>query len=367
MLRLAHAAAERYPDRAALRLSLAQALEGVGRSDEAAQCLLAAAKDFPGNEAVEAALAHLLARTGQFEAALERARQWPESAWAAKLSLKLLMLQGRTREAAAHEAAVASADPADPHLLDLYALELNASPEALLRRCEGALEHRPGACNAIYWKTMALARLGRREDAAALMGLDAFVQIRPLAAPAGFGGDGAFSSALRDEIHRNPTLHSDPMGHASIRGMRTRTFPMPGDRAATALLAAIRNAVADYADGLAGPHPLLDGRPDRASFNAWALIFGSGGRQRIHHHPGAWLTGVYYVSAATRSGGAIRIGPLPERLGIDPPWPVSEVQPEAGTLILFPSYVPHETVPPGDGNERISVAFDVTAAPAATP
>jgi hypothetical protein len=28
----------------------------------------------------------------------------------------------------------------------------------------------------------------------------------------------------------------------------------------------------------------------------------------------------------------------------------------------FPSFIPHETVPPGEGAERISVAFDVTAA-----
>jgi hypothetical protein len=41
---------------------------------------------------------------------------------------------------------------------------------------------------------------------------------------------------------------------------------------------------------------------------------------------------------------------------------VIEVEPVPGTLLLFPSFVPHETVPPGEGAERISVAFDVAAA-----
>jgi hypothetical protein len=88
----------------------------------------------------------------------------------------------------------------------------------------------------------------------------------------------------------------------------------------------------------------------------------------LHHHPGCWLTGVYYVSArrddpvaeAPRPG-MIRIGALPAWAGVEPPWPVLEVEPVPGTLLLFPSFVPHETVPPGDGAERISVAFDVAA------
>jgi hypothetical protein len=98
----------------------------------------------------------------------------------------------------------------------------------------------------------------------------------------------------------------------------------------------------------------------------WALVFRGGGHQVPHHHPGCWLTGVYYVSARRdppRPGeplpGIIRIGGLPGWAGVEPPWELIEVEPVPGTLLLFPSFVPHETVPPGEGAERISVAFDV--------
>jgi hypothetical protein len=112
----------------------------------------------------------------------------------------------------------------------------------------------------------------------------------------------------------------------------------------------------------------VQARPLRAAMTQWALIFRGAGHQLPHHHPGCWLTGVYYVSARydrPQPGeplrGMIRIGCIPEWAGAEPPWDVREVEPVPGTLLLFPSFVPHETVPPGDGGERISVAFDVTA------
>ena len=58
----------------------------------------------------------------------------------------------------------------------------------------------------------------------------------------------------------------------------------------------------------------------------------------------------------------LRVGMLPDWAGVEPPWGIHTFEPVPGTLIMFPSFVPHETVPPGDEAERMSVAFDVTAA-----
>lgn len=367
MLALAQAAALDSPNRAALQIAFAKGLEGVGRADEAIARLGAAAARLPRDEALDAALAAMLGRAERFEEALSRARRWPDSPWAARLALKLLMRQKRFEDASAHEAAVEAADPANADLLDLRAMRLRAEPEALLELCERALEHRPGACAALYWKAVALALLGRSREAADLMGLERVVRVAPLAAPPGFGGDEAFRAALRSEILANPTLHADPVGHASSEGTRTRVFPMPGDAAGTALLLSIRSAVAAYAEAFRDGHGFAAARPARATLNAWALIFRGAGRQLVHHHPEAWLTGVYYVAAgggAGAGGGAIRIGSRPLALrDMDTPWQPIEIEPVPGTLILFPSYVPHETLPPEQGTERISVAFDVAAAP----
>jgi hypothetical protein len=40
-----------------------------------------------------------------------------------------------------------------------------------------------------------------------------------------------------------------------------------------------------------------------------------------------------------------------------------EIEPVPGRLVLFPSYVPHATIPPGSSDgARICVTFDVVAA-----
>lgn len=362
---LARSALAGAPDNPALHLILARALAGAGRLDEAVSGLRQALTLLPGHEGLHEELAHALARRGEVEAALACARG-RDAPWASAFAFKLLIRHGRRAEAEALEAAVATIRPADHDLLESRAKRSRDDPEKLLRLCEDVLGHDPGAAHALYYKAVALARLGRRDEAAALMGLDRFLRIAPLAAPPGFGGDEAFREAVRGEILANPSLHRDPAGHATRSGVRTGTFPAVGDRAAAALVGAIRAAIGDYAAALSGDHPFVRARPRRATLTQWALVFEGGGHQLPHHHPGCWLTGVYYVSArrapSRQDGphpGPIRIGILPGWAGIEPPWPVLEVEPVPGTLLLFPSFVPHETMPPGDGAERISVAFDV--------
>jgi oxalate decarboxylase/phosphoglucose isomerase-like protein (cupin superfamily) len=115
---------------------------------------------------------------------------------------------------------------------------------------------------------------------------------------------------------------------------------------------------------LTADHPFAAGRPDAATFKSWALLFRTRGHQAVHHHPGAWLTGVYYAKVPPRLAGpgGLRVGSLPAAAGVKPPWRVFDVQPTPGTLVLFPSYVPHETIPSGSEDLRISIAFDVTRA-----
>lgn len=365
---LARSGLARAPDNPSLHLALARALAGTGELDEAESALSLALARLPDHEALYEELAHVLARQGKVEAALACARD-RDAPWASPFAFNLLVRQGRRAETAHLEAAVAAVKPADPDLLESRVKRVRGEPEKLLALCEDALRHDPAAAHALHYKAVALAQLGRGGEAAELMGLDRFLQVMPLPAPPGFGSGDDFRALVRSEIVANPGLHRDPAGHATRSGLRTRVFPVQGDLAATALVGAIRAAVDSYAEALDGDHPFVRARPGWATFTPWALLFRGAGHQLPHHHPGCWLTGVYYVSAhydPPRPGapapGKLRIGGLPGWAGIDPPWPVLEIAPTPGTLILFPSFVPHETIPPGEGAERISVAFDVAAA-----
>jgi hypothetical protein len=273
--------------------------------------------------------------------------------------LHLLAERGRFDEAAAWEEAVAAAAPADPDLLECRARRARGDPAALLRLAEAALAVDPGASHALYYRAVALAGLGRSGDAAEIMDVDRFLARSRL-------GPGPFRARLKAEIIANPTLRPDPAGHATRHGLRTIAFPAAGDIASTALLDRIRGAVGDYAAALAGDHPFVRARPARAALTAWAIVLRGRGRQLLHHHPRPWLTGVYYVDAPEGSPrpGAIRIGRLPDWAGAAPPWPVCDIAPEPGTLLLFPSFVPHETLPTESDLERVSVAFDIDSAEA---
>jgi hypothetical protein len=336
-----------------------------GEPVEALDALRLACRRFPDEESLSAALADALARSGERDAALAEARRWPGSDWAAALALKLLLREGRLAEAEAFKEKVAVADPGNPHLFELRATRLRQRPEAMLRLCDAVLAHEAGAAHAVYHKAIALAQLGRAAEAAELMGTERFLSIAGLAPP---GGDpDSFHAELRAEILANPTLRPDPAGHATRHGLRSGSFPMPGDASGTTLVGAIRQAIESYCGTLSGHHPFVAAMPEQATLTTWAVILAGPGHQELHVHPARWLTGVYYVSAPEGPSrlGAIRIGGLPAWARVEPPWPIREVEPEPGTLLLFPSHVPHETLPTGSRTERISVAFDVAPAAAA--
>jgi hypothetical protein len=276
----------------------------------------------------------------------------------------LLAEHGRFAEAASFEAAVAAADPTDLNLLECRARRLRREPVELLRVADEVLALNPESSHALYYRAVALAQLGRGEEAAAIMAMDRFVQRLELPPPPGYQPGEGFRDSVRAEILANPTLHPDPAAHTTRNGLRTLAFPLPADRAAPALLDTIRDSIAAYAAGLEGDHPFVKSRPEMASFTAWAIVLRAAGHQQLHHHPKPWMTGVYYVAAPALAGnaGALRIGTLPPWAGVEPPWTVLDVPPRPGTLVLFPSFVPHETLPTGSESERISIAFDVDRA-----
>jgi hypothetical protein len=61
--------------------------------------------------------------------------------------------------------------------------------------------------------------------------------------------------------------------------------------------------------------------------------------------------------------GWFELGRLPERFRVPVAPEIRAVRPEAGMMILFPSYFYHRTVPFETGETRISIAFDVMPAP----
>lgn len=221
--------------------------------------------------------------------------------------------------------------------------------------------------DAVYFKTIALARLGRDAEARQILDLDRFLDVSDLPAPAGFADAETFRTVLADEIARNPSLSSD--WKSTQGGLQTRQLRQPGATLVETLLAQIKTAVDDYAERLSQKSgAFASGRPRDAVLKSWAVIYGAQGRQNPHRHPEGWLSGVFYVSAPRADGessyrGPLVLGQIDPMYGVnDPPWGTKEIEPIPGRLVMFPSYVPHGTMPTGVDGARICVAFDVVPA-----
>lgn len=90
--------------------------------------------------------------------------------------------------------------------------------------------------------------------------------------------------------------------------------------------------------------------------------------ERHNHMPDTW-SGVYYLQAEQGDSGLTVVNP-----NKDANWPNCPVEKlndftspsiitkvETGTLIMFPSYIPHKVEQQQDDRERISIAFNLKA------
>jgi uncharacterized protein (TIGR02466 family) len=97
---------------------------------------------------------------------------------------------------------------------------------------------------------------------------------------------------------------------------------------------------------------------------AWSVRLSAQGFHTNHMHPKGWISSALYiavpdeVSGATDDAGYIQFGAPEEKLGLDLP-PIRTIKPEVGSLVLFPSYMWHGTIPFSSEQPRITVAFDI--------
>lgn len=99
----------------------------------------------------------------------------------------------------------------------------------------------------------------------------------------------------------------------------------------------------------------------------WVNINGKGGFNTPHDHTGFHWSGCYYVNVPEnpleRSGIIEFLDPRGST-GIRAPdvsmlfAPKFQVQPKAGTMLIFPSYLNHWVYPNQDEEDRISIAFN---------
>src|SRR5262245_22736412 len=182
----------------------------------------------------------------------------------------------------------------------------------------------------------------------------------------------AMNHDLQALILGDETRYSS-LGRSNIGGWHARTdFFNSSESAVAALSSWVIWAGRMMVDVSAGPG-IFQGK---LSISAWATVCRTGAYHAPHSHPDSAWSGVYYVDAGTSDpdrplSGVLEF--LDPRAGVEavtaPGDPYGEpvrVRPEAGLIVIFPSWLYHWVHPYAGVTPRIAVSFNATLAAPAT-
>jgi tetratricopeptide (TPR) repeat protein len=211
-------------------------------------------------------------------------------------------------------------------------------------------------------------RLSGDERDETLNGYDRFIRIFDLEPPRGFSGMAEFNTALNAWLDR---LHPHRKEHIaqSLRGGSQTVDQVfgAGHDLIDRLQQRMDEAVAAYIGQMAEDtgHPFLSRKARSFSYSgSWSSRLHDQGFHANHFHPEGWISSCYYVAVpeVVKDGhakqGWIKFG--------EPDFPIPlqnpirrAIEPAAGRLILFPSYMWHGTIPFHAAISRTTIAFDV--------
>ena len=332
-------AASLYPDMGQLPLAKGDFLFRADRYDEAIEAFERAARLMPGNVMPYDGLGLIHARLGRFDEAVK-----------------------------AHETAL-KMEPDNAHGWTNFAETLirAGDPERARDAAERAMAIDPTHQTALGMWGLALRKLGDPFEEG-LNDYQNLVRVFELSPPDGYSDMETFNGDLNrylDGLHRDnrealdQTLRSGTQtlgdvfgrGHAPIEKLRARI-----DEAVRTYIAAMRED---------GTHPLFRRRTGEMQYSAsWSSRLRDCGFHTNHVHPKGWISSCYYVALpdavadAQGKQGWIKFGEPAFDAGFKDPIRRA-VQPRPGTLVLFPSYMWHGTVPFRSEETRTTIAFDV--------
>ena len=238
------------------------------------------------------------------------------------------------------------------------------------------MRHAPDDQRAIAHLGVAIAQ----EDVARAvqwLGLHRHVHAVELPAPGAFADAHAFHVALAGDIRRHSQQRWEPAGLAARNAYLSGDLLADRTPAIVGFEQRLRAAIDDFlvqcrearpGDGARPDDVFLRNVPERYRLHVWATQAAERGFIDTHIHEDSWLSGAYYVELppAIRDdddthAGWIEFGRPFAGLPQPPDAALRRLCPEVGTLLLFPSYLFHRTLPYTGAGERISISFDLAA------
>ncbi len=369
------AAAAARPRNAEAQLNLARVRQARGDPDFT-RSLAAVLREAPQDVRLQEVLAALLLRAGRGDVAELLLREQLQSAAGAAPYLRFILSQvlretQRLPEAETEALEAAAALPEDAQVVEnLVSILLSRErPEEALAFIRTQRARDPLAQGWLAYEATAARLLGQpayRE----LYDYQRFVRVFELQPPQGFTSMTQLNAALQEALARRQRRLIQPLRASLRHGSQTaRNLAMDPEPAIQSLMRAFEDPIRAYLSALGSSpdHPLTarnTGAMELAS--AWSVQLDRGGFHVNHFHNQGWISSAYYVEVPEETGDSeLKSGWL--RLG-EPRFPTPGagvgcvVQPHAGQLVLFPSYMWHGTSPILGAQPRTAVSFDAVPA-----
>ncbi len=248
---------------------------------------------------------------------------------------------------------------------------------AALSECATLLEATPDDQYLIAMQTTAL-RLLNDPRYEAFCDYDTMVQSQFLEPPAGWPDLAAFLTELAARLTALHNPHGHRLLYQSLRQgtETTQDLSRSEDPVIHALFDAFAAPIARYRERIGQGDDALRRRNKGASrFNgSWSVRLHREGYHTSHVHPRGWISSACYIQLpdSMKGGGNMRgAGNGEGILSFGAPGLITtpsldaelSLRPEAGRLVLFPSYFWHGTLPFHSDQPRLTVAFDVVPMP----
>jgi len=264
-----------------------------------------------------------------------------------------------------------AADRSDPRLNDLVIqalLSLGRGSDAM-PLIEEARRRAPLDQSYIAYEATAARLIGDRRYEW-LYDYKRLVRSYELPAPAGWPSIAAFHADLIPVLEQRHQFVAPPLDQSLRAGTQTpRGLLGDPDPVIRAFLAAIQGPIDEYCNmmGHDPAHPLsARNTGETRLIGCWSARLHRNGFHVNHVHPEGWISSAYYVEVPAEvrdrdeKSGWIKFGE--PRFSVPGATPELLLQPAAGTLVLFPSYMWHGTTPIHGDAPRMTIAFDVVPA-----
>ena len=375
-LRCATAGVERFPEHADLQRTRARLHWEAGADGDSTEVLALAARLYPGNASLWETLGQLLNRLGRRDESRAVVTEAFQRGCPETPGLRLLDALGSVHEGENGQATekfsqliarypnhIASKLSFADHLL------FSGDPGHAEKLCAELLDISPYDQLAWAYRGTAWQLLSDPREAW-LMDYERMVRPVVVPTPGGYKDSVDFFQEVKvclETLHRTKAhpIEQSLRGGTQTNGHLFRLKHPVLRVLEQQIRLAVSSVVADFPEDPL--HPFWGRRKfknsgDGVTFSgAWSVRLRSEGYHTNHIHPEGWISSALYIALPDEIGrgdehtGHIQFG-VP--LGMELP-PRRIVRPQVGTLVLFPSYMWHGTVPFASQQPRITVAFDL--------